>query len=99
MNEFASVYILESLADERGINVGLTDDLSAHMTKHSTGGVPHTSKRKPWRIKTAIAFRDLSKAATFENYLKSPSGRAFGKKRLQVLPAQLSAIWSSVSRP
>lgn len=82
MNEFAYVYILESLAPEGGFYVGLTDDLSARLAKHNTGGVPHTAKRKPWRIKTAVAFRDRRKAADFEKYLKSPSGRAFSKKRL-----------------
>jgi len=42
--------------------------------------VPHTSKFLPWRIETAIAFRDKTKAAAFEKYLKSQSGRAFAGK-------------------
>jgi putative endonuclease len=33
-------------------------------------------------IKTAVAFRDPQRAAAFERYLKSPSGRAFASKRL-----------------
>lgn len=82
MKDFAYVYILESLAPEGGFYIGLTDDLSARLTKHNAGGVPHTAKQKPWRIKTALAFRDRRKAADFEKYLKSPSGRAFSKKRL-----------------
>jgi hypothetical protein len=36
----------------------------------------------PWKIKTAIAFKDNDKAIEFEKYLKSQSGRAFAKKRL-----------------
>jgi putative endonuclease len=82
MNEFAYVYILESLASFGGFYVGLTDDLAARLAKHNAGGVPHTAKGRPWRIKTAVAFRDRTKAAVFEKYLKSPSGRAFSKKRL-----------------
>ncbi|AOS42974.1 GIY-YIG nuclease superfamily protein [Lacunisphaera limnophila] len=82
MNDFAYVYILESLSAQGGFYVGLTDDLSARLAKHNAGGVPHTAKQRPWRIKTAVAFRDRTKAAAFEKYLKSPSGRAFGKKRL-----------------
>ena len=82
MNDFAYVYILESLAPKGGFYVGLTENLSARLTKHNAGEVPHTAKSKPWRIKTAIAFRDRSRAAAFERYLKSPSGRAFSKKRL-----------------
>jgi putative endonuclease len=82
MKEFGYVYILESLALEGGFYVGLTDNLSARLAKHNEGGVPHTAKRRPWQIKTAIAFRDRRKASDFEKYLKSPSGRAFSKKRL-----------------
>jgi hypothetical protein len=36
----------------------------------------------PWRIKTALAFRDRKRADAFEKYLKTASGRAFAKKRL-----------------
>ena len=82
MNEFAYVYILESRSPAGGFYVGLTDDLTAGLAKHNSGGVPHTAKLKPWRVKTAIAFRDRTKAAAFEKYLKSASGRAFAKKRL-----------------
>lgn len=82
MNDFAYVYILQSVASESRFYVGLTDDLSARLAKHNEGGVSHTAKYRPWRIKTAVAFRDRMKAAAFERYLKSPSGRAFSKKRL-----------------
>ena len=61
---------------------GLTDDLEARLNKHNEGGCSHTAKYRPWRIETAIAFRSREKAATFETYLKSHSGRAFAKKRL-----------------
>jgi len=32
---------------------------------------------------TYVAFSDEAKAIAFERYLKSPSGRAFAKKRLR----------------
>jgi predicted GIY-YIG superfamily endonuclease len=82
MHAFSYVYILESMSDVGGFYVGLTDDLRTRLTKHNEGGVPHTAKSRPWRIKTAVAFLDRDKAAAFEKYLKSPSGRAFSKKRL-----------------
>ena len=82
MKDFAYVYILESLASSGGFYVGLTDDLAGRLTKHNAGGVPHTAKSRPWRIKTAVAFRDRVKAAAFERYLKSASGRAFTKRHL-----------------
>jgi putative endonuclease len=52
------------------------------MKAHNQGKNSHTSKYKPWRLKTAIAFTDRQKALDFEAYLKSPSGRAFAEKRL-----------------
>ena len=82
MNGFSYVYILESLSSVGGFYVGLTDDLAARLTKHNAGGVSHTVKLRPWRIKTSVAFRDRNRAAEFERYLKSASGRAFAKKRL-----------------
>ncbi|HEY4204608.1 MAG TPA: GIY-YIG nuclease family protein [Xanthobacteraceae bacterium] len=75
------VYILESLTSEH-FYVGVTDDLRARLTKHNAGEVTHTSKHKPWRVKTYLAFSDEKQAFAFERYLKSASGRAFAKKRL-----------------
>lgn len=82
MKDFSYVYILESLAEKGGYYVGLTNDLEVRLTKHNAGEVTHTARLRPWRIKTAVAFRDRIQAAAFERYLKSPSGRAFAKKRL-----------------
>lgn len=76
------VYILCSIEFPTHYYVGLTDDLKARLAKHNAGDVPHTSKYKPWRVKTYIAFSDLQRAVEFERYLKTASGRAFGKKRL-----------------
>ena len=75
------VYILQSVEAEH-YYVGLTDDLRARLAKHNGGEVSHTSKFMPWRIKTYLAFSDEKQATKFERYLKSPSGRAFAKKRL-----------------
>jgi predicted GIY-YIG superfamily endonuclease len=81
MRGFHYVYLLESSSHEETYYVGLTDDLSARLLKHNRGEVSHPSKFRPWQIKTAIAFRDRARAAAFESYLKSASGRAFAKKR------------------
>jgi putative endonuclease len=80
MVSFHYVYILQSSLDRDRFYVGLTEDLKARLAKHNSGEVPHTSKFKPWRIKTAIAFTDPNRAAAFERYLKSGSGRAFAKR-------------------
>lgn len=76
------VYILQSLDDLRRFYVGSTDDLRERLRKHNAGDVRHTSKYKPWRIKTYIAFSDEARAHAFEKYLKTGSGRTFAKNRL-----------------
>jgi predicted GIY-YIG superfamily endonuclease len=79
--EMKYVYILQSTVAEH-FYVGITDDLRTRLSKHNAGEVPHTSKYRPWRVKTYVAFNDEKQAINFEKYLKSPSGRAFSKKRL-----------------
>ena len=60
--------------------IGSTSDLRKRLAKHNAGEVPHTSKFKPWRIQTAIAFDNKEKAVAFEDYLKTGSGREFSKR-------------------
>ena len=76
------VYILRSLQQPERYYVGVTVDLRSRLSRHNAGEVTHTSKYAPWEIKTYVAFSDEKQAIAFEKYLKSPSGRAFAKKRL-----------------
>jgi predicted GIY-YIG superfamily endonuclease len=76
------VYILQSIENPERYYVGLTDDLRARIKSHNAGQVYHTSKNKPWRVNTYIAFSDEARAIAFEKYLKTRSGRAFATKRL-----------------
>lgn len=76
------VYILRSLEHLDRYYIGVTADLRTRLKKHNAGDVSHTSKYLPWAIKTYVAFSDENQAFAFEKYLKSPSGRAFAKKRL-----------------
>ena len=76
------VYILQSLENPDRHYVGVTADLRTRLQKHNAGEVAHTSEYAPWAIKTYVAFSDEKQAFAFERYLKSPSGRAFAKKRL-----------------
>jgi len=80
--KFTYVYILRSEENPERFYVGLTDDLRDRLRRHNAGELPHTAKFRPWRIKTAVAFIDRGRAAAFERYLKTASGRAFAKKRL-----------------
>ncbi|HTO62194.1 MAG TPA: GIY-YIG nuclease family protein [Bradyrhizobium sp.] len=76
------VHILRIKEDAGRYYVGVTVDLRARLEKHNAGDVPHTSKYAPRVVKTYVAFSDEKQAFAFEKYLKSPSGRAFAKKRL-----------------
>ncbi|MBW1799172.1 MAG: GIY-YIG nuclease family protein [Deltaproteobacteria bacterium] len=80
MKDFHYVYILSSAVDATRHYTGLTDNLEARLKAHNSGQVPHSSKYRPWKIETTIAFRSRTKAAAFEKYLKSHSGRAFASK-------------------
>ena len=82
MPEFHYVYVLESEMVPGRFYVGLTEDLQDRLARHNRRDVPHTSKLAPWRVKTAIAFRERERAVAFERHLKTGSGRAFAKKRL-----------------
>ena len=80
--KFYYVYILHSLHDSNRFYMGFTESIEERLKKHNAGGCPHTARHWPWKIKSAVAFEEKRKALDFEKYLKSPSGRAFAKKRL-----------------
>ena len=82
MTGFHYVYILESELDPTRHYTGQTDDLEVRLKAHNAGQVPHTRKFRPWRIDVAVGFHSRARAAAFEKYLKSHSGRAFAKKHL-----------------
>jgi predicted GIY-YIG superfamily endonuclease len=82
MSQFFYVYILQSEIEPEHFYTGLTQDLPKRLRAHNSGRIHHSSKWKPWRLKTYIAFSDRSRAAQFERYLKSASGRAFTKGHL-----------------
>ena len=76
------VYLVESLSGNGQRYVGMTSDLRRRLEEHDAGKSSHTSKFRPWRLVTYVAFSDRIKAEAFEGYLKSGSGHAFANKRL-----------------
>lgn len=75
------VCILQSICGAH-FNTGLTEDLETRIAAHNRGQVRHTSKFRPWRVRTYVVFDERNRAVQFERYLKSGSGRAFAMKRL-----------------
>ena len=76
------VYLLESVSHAGERYLGLTGDIPQRLDEHNSGKSHYTSRYRPWRLVTYIAFQDRTKAALFERYLKSGSGHAFARKRL-----------------
>jgi predicted GIY-YIG superfamily endonuclease len=74
------VYILQSELDPERYYVGVTYKLDLRLEEHNAGLDTYSRKFKPWRVKTAIYFRESNKAFLFERYLKTGSGRAFIKR-------------------
>jgi putative endonuclease len=77
----------------------MTTDLKQRLKEHNEGRSPHTSKFRPWKLITYIAFKDRAKAEAFERYLKSGSGHAFASKRLWQSLERESRMPSLSSRP
>lgn len=73
-------YILQSIKCPQIQYVGHTSDLRHRLSEHNEGKCITTSKLRPWKINTYIAFETMDKAQKFEKYLKSGSGHAFRKR-------------------
>ncbi len=76
------VYRLRSLSDSSHEYTGQTADLRQRLADLNEGSCDSTKVFRPWKIVWYCAFESEEKAISFEKYLKSGSGRAFGKKRL-----------------
>ena len=76
------VYLIKSLSGTRERYVGITTNFEQRLREHNAGKSVHTSKFKPWKLTTYVAFTERAKGEAFERYLKSGSGHAFAHKRL-----------------
>ena len=77
------VYILRSKTVLGKYYVGFTKDIQKRLVQHNTNPTSnHMAKYGPWEVITYLAFSDENKARKFKKYFKSPSGKAFFKKRL-----------------
>ena len=76
------VYILRSVEHPAKYYVGLTYDLSRRLAEHNSGSQVYSRRYAPWELVTWVTFSDPQLASDFEKYLKTPSGKAFLRKRL-----------------
>ena len=80
MSEKRIVYVLKNTEPKPRYYVGLTSDVLARLDDHNAGRSPHTSRHLPWQLHVVIEFPDEHRAARFERYLKSGSGREFARR-------------------
>lgn len=73
------VYLVESMYFDE-VYTGYTRDIKQRLSDHNSGKVKHTSKYKPWKFVSYIAFDSEEKARNFEKYLKTGSGIALSRK-------------------
>lgn len=79
----AFVYVLRSLKDRARYYTGLSSNGSARLAAHNGGFSSHTADVVPWELIVSVWFADAERAAMFERYLKSGSGRAFAQRHLR----------------
>ena len=83
------VYLLQSIPHPDQRYIGLASDLKNCLAEHNAGKSQHSAKCRPWKTVGAIRFEDDTRAAQFEQYLKSGSGRAFANRH----------FWSDLAYP
>ena len=74
------VYVLRSVKNPERHYVGRASDVAERLASHNAGESPHTTRHKPWRVVVLLQFLNEQRAAEFEKYLKSGSGRAFADR-------------------
>ena len=74
------VYIIRSLKDPERQYIGRTADMASRLASHNAGESPRTARQAPWQVVVLVQFLDERRAAGFEKFLKSTSGRAFVKQ-------------------
>ncbi|MFA5360267.1 MAG: GIY-YIG nuclease family protein [Patescibacteria group bacterium] len=74
------VYILK--CSDNLTYVGFTTNIRKRIKEHNEGMVHHTKSRLPIKLSWLGIFTNKTKAAIFEQYLKSGSGISFFKRHL-----------------
>ena len=75
-------YILRSEQNPERFYYGFSSDLKKRLKVHNQGGNVSTKTGIPWTLAWYGGFKSESAASDFERYLKTPSGKAFARKRL-----------------
>ena len=75
------LYVLQSIKDKL-LYIGITRDIKRRLQHHNNLKNISTKAYAPYKLIFFAGFPNKFKAAKFEKYLKSASGKAFLNKRL-----------------
>ncbi|MDF3128834.1 GIY-YIG nuclease family protein [Kiritimatiellaeota bacterium B1221] len=76
------VYRIRSRSHPDKSFIGVSRDVKRRVKMHNAGRVEATRESGPWKLVFYAAFSRKQRAQEFEDYLKSPEGKKFGRKRL-----------------
>jgi predicted GIY-YIG superfamily endonuclease len=79
-NQSSIVYVLRSVKNPDRYYTGLTNNVPRRLDVHNSGGSSYTALLRPWALVATVEFTNAESAVSFEQYLKSGSGRAFSKR-------------------
>ncbi len=71
--KFHYVYLLQSLKN-KGLYIGVTDDLRKRLRAHNEGLNFPTKPHRPWQLIHYEAYRNMKDAERREKYLKTNQG-------------------------
>jgi putative endonuclease len=77
------VYVLKSDRHANRYYTGITSDMERRLEFHNAGASRHTASGRPWRVVATVIFADPDRAAEFEMYLKTGSGRSFSARHFR----------------
>ena len=77
------VYVLKNAETPPRYYTGLASDVMRRLGEHNAGNCRHSAKYRPWSVDVVIEFADEPRAAAFERFLKTGSGKAFAYQRLR----------------
>ena len=76
------VYRIRSRSQPDQSFIGISRDVKRRVKMHNAGRVEATREAGPWKLVFYAAFSRKQRALEFEDFLKSPEGSKFGRRRL-----------------
>lgn len=76
------VYRIRSCTSPDESFLGSSRNVKKRLKMHNAGLVDATREARPWKLTFYAAFSRKQRAEAFLDFLKSPVGKSFGRKRL-----------------